>query len=70
MERTGITNFRFHDLRHTFASYLAMQGGASLLDIATVLGHKTLQMVQRYTHLSEAYTAGIVARMNKTIFGE
>ena len=62
-------NFRLHDLRHTFALYLAMNG-ASLLDIATVLGHKTLQMVQRYAHLSEAHTAGIVARMNQAIFGE
>jgi integrase len=67
MERADILNFRFHDLRHTFASYLAMQG-ASLLDIATVLGHKTLQMVQRYAHLSEAHTAGVVARMNAAIF--
>jgi integrase len=57
VQRAGIADFRFHDLRHTFASYLAMQG-ASLLDIATVLGHKTLQMVQRYAHLSEAHTAG------------
>jgi integrase len=69
LERADILNFRFHDLRHTFASYLAMQG-ASLLDIATILGHKTLQMVQRYAHLSEAHTAGVVARMNKAIFGE
>jgi integrase len=70
VERAGITNFRFHDLRHTFASYLAMQGGASLLDIATILGHKTLQMVQRYAHLSEAHTRQVVARMNAAIFKE
>jgi len=44
--------------------------GASLLDIATILGHKTLQMVQRYAHLSEAHTADIVARMNEAIFNE
>jgi len=44
--------------------------GASLLDIATILGHKTLQMVQRYAHLSEAHTAGVVSRMNAVIFGE
>ena len=68
VQRAGIADFRFHDLRHTFASYMAMEG-ASLLEIATVLGHKTLQMVQRYSHLSQAHTAGIVTRMNKTIFG-
>ena len=55
-------DFRFHDLRHTAASYFAMSG-ASLAEIAEILGHKTLQMVQRYAHLSEGHTAGVVARM-------
>ena len=66
VERAGITDFRFHDLRHSAASYLAMNG-ASLMEIAAVLGHKTLQMVQRYAHLSDAHTAGVVARMNQSI---
>jgi integrase len=69
VERSGITDFHFHDLRHTFASYLAMQG-ASLLEIAEVLGHKTLNMVKRYAHLSEAHTRGVVERMNRAVFGE
>jgi site-specific recombinase XerD len=43
--------------------------GASLAEIAEILGHKTLAMVKRYAHLSEAHTAGVVARMNKKIFG-
>jgi integrase len=68
LERAGIEDFRFHDLRHSAASYLAMNG-ASLAEIAEVLGHKTLQMVKRYSHLSEAHTAGVVARMNARIFG-
>lgn len=42
--------------------------GASLVEIAAVLGHKTLQMVQRYAHLSDAHTAGVVARMTAAIF--
>ena len=46
MERAGIDNFRWHDLRHSAASYLAMNG-ASLAEIAEVLGHKTLAMVKR-----------------------
>jgi len=45
-----ISEFRFHDLRHTCASYLAMNG-ASLLEIADVLGHKQIQMTARYSHL-------------------
>ena len=44
--------------------------GASLAEIADVLGHKTLQMVKRYAHLSEQHTAGVVARMNERIFGQ
>ena len=55
--------YKRQDLRHTAASYLAMNG-ASLAEIAEVLGHKTLSMVKRYAHLSEAHTAAVVERMN------
>ncbi len=66
--RAKIEDFVFHDLRHSCASYLAM-GGASLLEIAEVLGHKTLEMVKRYSHLAESHTAGVVEKMNQRIFG-
>jgi integrase len=69
VKQAGIVDFRFHDLRHTAASYLAMSG-ASLAEIAEVLGHKTLAMVKRYAHLSEAHTRGVVERMNRAVFGE
>jgi integrase len=49
-----ITDFRWHDLRHTAASYLAMSG-VSMVEIAKVLGHRTLQMVARYSHLSDEH---------------
>jgi integrase len=68
LKRAEITDFRWHDLRHSCASYLAMNG-ASLAEIAEILGHKTLQMVKRYAHLSEAHTSKVVARMNEAIFG-
>lgn len=68
MNEAGIKDFRFHDLRHSAASYLAMSG-ASLAEIAEVLGHKTLQMVKRYSHLSDQHTASVVAKMNKKYFG-
>ncbi|RYZ14579.1 MAG: site-specific integrase [Myxococcaceae bacterium] len=58
----GLENFRFHDLRHSAASYLAMSG-ASLMDIAAILGHKTLAMVKRYSHLSEQHTTAAIDRM-------
>jgi integrase len=69
LRKAGIEDFRFHDLRHSAASYLAMDG-ATLAEIAEVLGHKTLQMVKRYAHLSEQHTSKVVARMNEKIFGE
>ena len=69
VEAAKIEDFRFHDLRHSAASALAMNG-ATLADIAEVLGHKTLQMVKRYAHLSEQHTSKVVARMNQKMFGE
>lgn len=68
LKKAKIEDFRFHDLRHSAASYLAMNG-ASLAEIAEVLGHKTLAMVKRYAHLSEAHTASVVERMSEKIFG-
>lgn len=64
----GLSNFRFHDLRHTAASYLAMNG-ATTMDIASVLGHKTLAMVRRYSHLTHSHTHQVVQSMNEKIFG-
>ena len=69
IKRAGIKDFRFHDLRHTTASYLAMQGKSSG-ELAEVLGHKTLQMVKRYAHLSDEHKKTLTADMNKAIFGE
>ncbi|KTD66725.1 site specific recombinase [Legionella steelei] len=67
VKRAGIADFRWHDLRHSSASYLAMNG-ATLAEIAEVLGHKTLHMVKRYAHLSDAHTSKVVASMNEKIF--
>lgn len=68
LKRAEITDFHWHDLRHCTASYLAM-GGASLAEIAEILGHKTLQMVKRYSHLSDGHVSNVVASMNARIFG-
>jgi len=67
LKQACIEDFRWHDLRHTCASYLAMNN-ASLASIAEVLGHKTLSMVKRYAHLSEAHTSSVVESMNRKIF--
>ncbi|MBS0580596.1 MAG: site-specific integrase [Proteobacteria bacterium] len=58
----ALGDFRFHDLRHTCASYLASQG-ASLLEIADVLGHRTLAMVKRYSHLAQSHKVTVIRKM-------
>ena len=68
MDRADVKEFHWHDLRHCTASYLAMNG-ASLAEIAEVLGHKTLSMVKRYAHLSDGHVSNVVASMNAKIFG-
>jgi integrase len=60
----GLEDFRFHDLRHSCASYLAANG-ATLLEIADVLGHKTLAMVRRYSHLTQGHKATVIEKMVK-----
>jgi len=67
VQEAKIEDFRFHDLRHSAASYLAMNK-ATLGEIAHVLGHKTLQMVKRYAHHSEPHTTKVVSQMNTNIF--
>jgi integrase len=50
-ERAGITDFRFHDLRHTCAAWL-VQAGVPLTEVRDVLGHSTIKMTERYAHLA------------------
>lgn len=69
LEAAGIENFRFHDLRHSAASYLVMNG-ATLYEAAQVLGHKDLQTTQRYAHLSTQHKQDLTDRVMGAIFGE
>ena len=50
-ERVGLTDVRFHDLRHTFASHLVM-GGVDIRTVQELLGHKDINMTMRYSHLA------------------
>ncbi len=68
LKKAQIENFRFHDLRHCAASYLAMSG-ASLAEISEILGHKTLVMVKRYAHLSDTHKHAVIDRMNQNFIG-
>jgi len=67
LKTSGVKDFRFHDLRHTCASYLAMNG-ASLKDISEILGHKSITMTDRYVHLCESHTKEVLRKMNERIF--
>ena len=67
LKQAHITGYKWHDNRHSCASYLLMNG-ASLAEIAEILGHKTLAMVMRYAHLSETHKSNVIEKMNKHIF--
>lgn len=61
-------DLKFHDLRHSFASYCLMDG-AKLEDLMAILGHKSYQLSARYGHLSDAYKRNVIKSMNEKIFG-
>lgn len=66
--RVEIVNFRFHDLRHTAASWLRMQG-ADIHTVAQLLGHKDLRMAARHQHRSPTFLADAAGRLD-TVFGD
>lgn len=63
----GVSDFHFHDLRHTAASWLRMQG-ADIHTVAQLLGHRDLRMAARYQHLSPGFLADAVGRLDE-VFG-
>lgn len=68
VRRAGITDFTFHDLRHTFASHHVMNG-TDLLTLKELLGHKNLQMTMRYAHLSQQHKKKAVEAVGAVLSG-
>jgi len=66
LRRSKIQDFKFHDLRHTFASHLVM-AGVDLTTIKELLGHKTLTMTLRYSHLAPSHKVKAVDILDTTI---
>lgn len=64
----GLADFRFHDLRHTAASYLLMSG-ANMVELANILGHRSMGMVKRYAHFTQDHTRGVLTRMAQQFLG-
>jgi integrase len=62
-KKAGLSDVRLHDLRHTFASHLCMSG-ADLMTVKELLGHSTLVMTQRYSHLTDRHKAQAVQKLN------
>jgi integrase len=59
----GIDGFRWHDLRHTFASHLVM-AGVNLTSVKELMGHKTVAMTLRYAHLAPDFQRDAITRLD------
>jgi len=63
VKKAKLNNFRWHDLRHTYASLLAMKN-VSIYTIAELLGHSTIRMTKRYAHLSPKYKEEVASLLD------
>ena len=66
LRKAGITDFRFHDCRHT-ASSLMVMAGIDLVTIKELLGHKSLSMTMRYAHLAPGHKRKAVNTLDEIL---
>ncbi len=64
VRRAKISDFTFHDLRHTFASRLVM-GGVDLTTVKELMGHKHIAMTLRYAHLAPGHKRAAIAVLDR-----
>ena len=63
LRRSGVKRFTFHDLRHTFASNLVMNG-VDIVTVAELMGHKDLSMTKRYSHPTPEHKKQAIKSLN------
>jgi integrase len=66
LKAAEIENFKFHDIRHTFASW-ARQAGADIADVSDALGHSSISMTMRYAHVKPEESITAFDRVSATV---
>ena len=69
LRRAGVEGFRWHDLRHSFASMM-LKTGVSHIELAKLTGHRDLKSLMRYVHIAPEHSSGLVAKMQDTLLAK
>jgi len=69
LRRAGVEGFRWHDLRHSFASMM-LKTGVSHIELAKLTGHRDIKSLMRYVHIAPEHSSGLVAKMQDTILSK